>query len=381
MVDKCLQLNIMADGFNIKKGILNVLKELVHSPEFVNAVIELILGRKEAAGELKYMLKNESYNQTINEAVAIHRLLKNKLNEDNEPNNGKDKNLLRKIAEIQKKSVKFRIKVLLKALKKPGFISALIKLIASEGTDVTSWTIVAPALVDAAIEVMGEEEEMQVSLAEGITTNENSVNIMVGRFQPFTLGHLKCLKGIKNSLGVPTLLCVIPGNGDDKHPFMGSVQDEMYEKLKEANPDLIADVAYVKNAFIEAWVIAAKERGLEPVSWTCGNDRIDAYRSMVAKHGEKYGLSPEFQVYLVDRGDDNISATSVRESLLAGNKEKFMTEMPECLWDMYDEMRQVMVGDTMPAQQTIAEERVEDEYFAYRKKLDEAIEKLVKGGK
>ena len=378
IIDNCLQMNIMSDGFNIKKGILNVLKELAHSPEFVTAVINLILGQKEAADELKYMLKNESYNQTINEAVAIHRLLKNKLNEDTEPNNKKDKNLLRKIAEIQKKSIKFRIKVLLKALKKPGVIPALIKLIASEGADPSAWAVLAPAIVDSAIEVMDEDEEMQVSLAEEITTNENSVNIMVGRFQPFTLGHLKCLKGIKNALGVPTLLCVIPGNGDDKHPFMGDVQDEMYERLKEANPDLIADVAYVKNAFIETWVIAAKERGLEPVSWTCGNDRIGAYRSMVEKHGQKYGLSPEFQVYLVDRGDDNISATSVRESLLSGNKAKFMAEMPECLHDMYDEMRRVITGSEKPAYQTSGSMMEDKEYFAYRKRLDEAITKLVK---
>lgn len=369
----------MTEGFNIKKGLMNVLKSLVHSEEFATAVINLLLGRKGAADNLKYMLKDESYDQSINEAVAIHRLLKNSLNEETEPNNDKDKGLLRKISEISKKSEKFQCQVVASAIKKPNAVSALIKLVKSNGNDPEAWMILAPAIVDSAVEVAGEDEEMQVSLSEGITTNENSVNIMVGRFQPFTLGHLKCLNGIKNALGVPTMLCVIPGNGDDKHPFMGSVQDEMYDKLKEANPDLIADVVYVKNAFIESWLVPAKERGLEPVSWTCGNDRIDAYRNMIEKHGEKYGLSPEFQVYLVDRGDDNISATSVRESLLEDNKEKFMAEMPECLWDMYDEMRQVMVGDTMPAQEMMAEGK--DEYFAYRKKLDEAIEKLVKGGK
>ena len=367
----------MTERFDIKKGLLSVLKELVHSPEFVTAVINLLLGRKGAADELKYMLKDESYNQSINEAVAIHRLLKNNLNEETQPNNEKDKGLLRKIAELPRKSIKFQSKVVIKTLKKPGTIPALIKLIRSEGTDPTAWAVLAPALVDSAVDVAGEDEELKVALSEGIATNENSVNIMVGRFQPFTLGHLKCLKGIKDALGVPTLLCVIPGNGDDKHPFMGSVQDEMCEKLKEANPDLIADVAYVKNAFIETWALAAKERGLEPVSWTCGNDRIDAYKSMVQKHGEKYGLNPEFQVYLVDRADDNISATSVRECLENGDIEGFKRQMPKCLWGMYDEMRQVMVGDTMPAQQTSTAINEDEEYFAYRKKLDEAIEKLV----
>ena len=104
----------MTEGFNIKKGLLNVLRELVHSEEFVTAVVNLLLGRKEAAPELKYMLKKESYNQSINEAVAIHRLLKGKLNENLEPNNGKDKSLLRKIAELPKKSMKFQSEVIVK---------------------------------------------------------------------------------------------------------------------------------------------------------------------------------------------------------------------------------------------------------------------------
>lgn len=368
------------EEFNIKKGFINVLKRLVHSEEFVTAVVNLILGRKGAAEELKCMFKQESYTQSINETVAIHRIFKNKLNEELEPNNGKDKNLLRKIAEIPKKSMKFQSQVIIKTFKKPGTIPALIKLIKSSGTDPTAWTVLAPAIVDSAIEVSQKDEKLQAFLSENVKINPNSVNIMVGRFQPFTLGHLKCLKGIKDSLGVPTLLCVIPGNGDDKHPFMGNVQDEMCEKLKAAHPDLIADVAYVKNAFIEPWVLAAKERDLKPVSWTCGNDRIDSYTNMVQKHGEKYGLSPEFQVYLVDRADDNISATSVRESILMGNEEKFKAEMPECLWDMYGEMRQVMVGDTIPAEQSTS--LMEDKaYKKYRKKLDEAITKLVENVK
>ena len=375
---------MMVEDFNIKEGLTKALKTALKNDSFVAAVFDMLLGRKNAANEVEYELKSAAQENTLNEIVAVHRLYKQTLKEGVIGSvMEKPKELMRRIFEIRKKSTKFMRKVLIQTLKKPGMLASFIYIIKAILTPgyVLDDLLAAPqavrfikALIETAIEVANEDEEMQVALAEGITTNENSVNIMVGRFQPFTLGHLKCLRGIKNSLGVPTLLCVIPGNGDDKHPFMGSVQDEMYEKLKEANPDLIADVAYVKNAFLEAWVIAAKERGLEPVSWTCGNDRIDSYRSMVAKHGEKYGLNPDFQVYLVDRGDDNISATSVRESLLAGNKEKFMSEMPECLWDMYDEMRQVMVGETEPAYSQMNED---ERYYRAKEKLNEAIEKMV----
>lgn len=170
------------------------------------------------------------------------------------------------------------------------------------------------------------------------------VNIMVGRFQPFTLGHLKCLNAIRKSTGVPTLLCVIPGNGDESHPFMGSVQDKMYKKLSSAYPELIAGVKYIKNAFIESWVVAANDLELEPVSWTCGTDRFAAYDNMVRKYSEEYGLCPEFKVVELDRADDNISATSVRKCLKNDDREGFSGQMPECLWGMYNKMRYAVSG-------------------------------------
>ena len=367
----------MPEGFNIKEGFFKLLKKLIYDEEFINLLVDLLLGKVKAADALKAMFLRASHSMSLNEMVAAHRLCKSTINEGAKSGGKKDPGLIKKLLEFYKKGSRFKIKAFIKALGKPGVPAAIIKLIASEGTSAAAWAVVAKAVLEAAVEVASEDEEMQVSLAEGIEPNGNSVNIMVGRFQPFTLGHLKCLHAIKNSLGVPTLICVIPGNGDPKHPFTGEVQDEMLERLESAYPDVIAGIKYVKNAFIESWVLVAKDLGLEPVSWTCGNDRIDAYRSMVEKHGEKYGLPADFEVHLVDRADDNISATSVRECLENGDREGFMRQMPDCLHDMYDEMRAVMVGETEPAQ-SLAEDK---EYFEYRKRLDEAITRLVKGNK
>ena len=360
----------MGDNFDIKAGFVRILKSIARTEPFITAFFSLVLGKREAAHELKAMLLRNSFSHSLNEIVTAHRMAKSRLNETAEPNNNKDKGLLRKIAEVPQKSMKFQSEVVARTLKKPGAVGALFKLIRSDGTDPSAWVVLAPAIAESAAEVAAEDEQMEAQLSEA-NIGPNSVNIMVGRFQPFTLGHLKCLKAIKDNLGVPTFLCVIPGNGDDKHPFRGKAQDDMFERLMEAHPDLIAGMNYVKNAFIEFWIGAVKEAGFEPVSWTCGTDRFEAYRSMAEKHGQKYGLSPEFQVHLVDRADDNISATSVRECLLNDDREGYMSQMPECLHGMYDELRQVMVGDMMPAQATaLTEEGLE------RRKLYEALDKL-----
>lgn len=359
---------------NVKEGLIKSLKTALMNDDFIMAVFDVLLGRPGAIGRVEFGLKGASQENTLNEVIAVHRFFKKTIDEGlvGKQING-IKELLRKVSEIHKKSIKFQRQVIFRALKKPGVLAALVKLILSKGTNTAALAIVAKAVIEASVEVAGKDEEMQVALSENIEINGNSVNIMVGRFQPFTLGHLKCLKSIKNSLGVPTLLCVIPGNGDDKHPFTGQIQDKMYEILQESHPDLIAGTKYVKNAFIEGWAIAAKELGLEPVSWTCGTDRFESYENMVQKHGQRYGLNPEFKVYCLDRADDNISASSVRECLINGNKEGFESQMPQCLWPMYDEMRQVMVSDTMPAQQvTLSEEE------QFQRRVDEAFRKLLK---
>lgn len=347
----------MSDGFNIKSGLLNVLKNLLHDEGFAHSIIKMLLGDKNAAMAVKYILTDESYENGLNEVVSIHRLTKRTLNESDEPEK-KDKSVLGKLSDISTKSLKFQSEVIATTLKKPGAVRALIMLVKSGGANPKAWMMLAPMVIDSAREVMAEQdEEMPAEISESDERTDRQVNIMVGRFQPFTLGHLKCLKSIKNSLGVPTLICVIPGNGDDKHPFMGEVQDEMYERLKKAHPELFADVRYIKNAFMEGWALIAKEEGLEPVSWTCGTDRYEAYRSMTEKYAEKYGLTPDFKVYCLDRADDNISATSVRECLANDDREGFMKQMPDCLHEMYDTMRRAIVGSTQPAQMaTISEE-------------------------
>lgn len=337
----------MVESFNINTGLVNVLRGLLHDEGFAKSVIDMLLGRNGASEAITQALRQESYGKTLNEVVAVHRVLKCALNEEMEPYNGKDKKILRKLLVISRKSMRFQSEVIAKTLKKPGAVKALIKLIGSKGRDKSAWMVLAPMVIESANETASEDEQMQVALSESIADSGNKVNIMVGRFQPFTLGHLKCLIAIKEKLGIPTFLCVIPGNGDDKHPFMGAIQDEMLERLAEAYPDVIAGFKYVKNAFLETWVIAANEADAEPVSLTCGTDRYDAYNNMVQKYGQKYGLNPDFKVFCLDRADDNISATSVRECLLNDDKEGFIRQMPECLHPMYDKLRNTMVADTV----------------------------------
>ena len=333
---------------------------------------------------------------------------------------GLPKELAGKLMEIRKKSIKFQRKVLIRTLKKPGMLGAflyVIKALITQGYLIDDILATPQAiklitcLVETAIEVASEEQEMQPALNEAATaqmlrrifkhanhkTNISEavddryggrmpVNIYTGRFQPFHLGHLSNLEEAAKR-GLRTVLCpVMKGSSKSAkdHPFE-AVEGEMFERLKNAYGDLIVEIQPIKNPFVEFWLYPLREKGYEPIMWTTGTDRQPSYEAMIEKYKDKYGLVDGFEVVGIDKDMDaeggsatdtgKISGTGIRKCLVDGDEEGFRRQMPKCLWDMYGKMREIMLQYAAPAQ-----ELTEDEiYELYKKRVDEAIEKLVKG--
>ena len=288
----------MAEKFNIKEGLVNALKAALKNENFIAAVFEMLLGQREAANEVELQLKSAAQENSLNEIVAVHRLYKQTLKEGMLGNLiGMPKELMDKLMEIRKKSMKFQRKVLIRTLKKPGMLSAflyVIKAILTPGYVIDD-VLATPqaiklitALVETAIEVASEEQEMQPALNEAVAAqrlrrifkhasrsksnlSENiddsyggriPVNIYTGRFQPFHLGHLSNLE-LAAERGLRTVICpVMKGTTKSAkdHPFE-AVEGEMFEKIKNAYGDLVADIVPIKNPFIELWILPLRELG------------------------------------------------------------------------------------------------------------------------
>ena len=140
-------------------------------------------------------------------------------------------------------------------------------------------------------------------------------NILIGRFQPITNGgHLKCAEQAMKRLNVPTLFMMIETKEsklDSKHPFPSSMLLSIYSKALKSNKNVVG-IVLVKNANIIELVETCRNNGFEPISWTCGTDRYDAYQKMVDKYAEKIDLDPNFQLLEIKRGDEDSSATKLR---------------------------------------------------------------------
>ena len=155
------------------------------------------------------------------------------------------------------------------------------------------------------------------------------VNVMVGRFQPLTNGHLKCVETAWEKKGVPTVLCMVNTKEekvDERKPFPSSLLLPIYEELSKTTH--IDSIELVVNADIVKIGERLLEKGLEIYSWTCGTDRYDSYSQMAEKYHDQAHLSEDFEMIEVQRSDDDISATLVRDSIYMNNLETFLKMTP-----------------------------------------------------
>lgn len=157
------------------------------------------------------------------------------------------------------------------------------------------------------------------------------VNIMIGRFQPFTKGHYKCVIEAAKQKDIPTVIAMIdtPDNKvNEKHPFPSSMLLPMYRNIFD-NDKNIEDIILVKSADIVKIGEECKKRNLLISSWSCGTDRIDSYTKMSSRYHNEAGLTDDFEMIEILRTDEDISATKVRKALVDDDKKTFIKLTPQ----------------------------------------------------
>lgn len=212
------------------------------------------------------------------------------------------------------------------------------------------------------------------------------MNITVGRFQPFTQGHLNMIKEGDNRCIIyqikPTEMpdniknLKISGkavkkesidrviryiDGDDisltdqekellKRPFTNGLIKKELDIVKTNNRE-IADIVYVKNMFealieFNAFIYDNSDK-YEPEFWMCGDDRQDEYTKAIEKYDElEYHIGSGKKIPNVLKGKlktnigkgrtEGVSGTEVRKSILNNDKSKFSRIMPQGTEKMFD---------------------------------------------
>ena len=169
------------------------------------------------------------------------------------------------------------------------------------------------------------------------------VNMFVGRFQPFTLGHAKVVKAIHQQNGYPVVILLVKSKTKKKEdafkrPYDEDTQMDMLNKLKRELP--IEDVFVIPTGGIDTMFNALRPH-YEPVLWGTGSDRMTTYGYQVNndKYREALGVRDDFKLFEIPRTGQNISATQVRDAMLDGDEKLFKKLTPKGIHNMYDELK------------------------------------------
>jgi len=183
-----------------------------------------------------------------------------------------------------------------------------------------------------------EQEIFEALSLSNKRQGHKKVNIFIGRFQPFTLGHAKVFETLHRENGLPVVVFLVRGSKRDyeRAPFDEDMQLRMFAAMQKEYKFL--EAAYViSNASIDQ-VLNSLRPTYEPVLWGTGTDRLSSYRRMVDRYREEAHLLPEMQMYEIKRGDEDISATKVRNALSINDIKTFNKMVPNSLHKFFKEL-------------------------------------------
>ena len=155
------------------------------------------------------------------------------------------------------------------------------------------------------------------SLTEKVPVDPKSVNVLIGRFQPFHLGHLKMAKKLKEKNNLPSFVVVVyPGhNKSGKSPFNERIIKQYMEAVIKDNPDDLVDFIVVDRGIVGSIINKLVGMGLEPHLIASGDDRKDYYEKQIEyiKRSDLIdNLPKDFGLEVTPRFT---SATEVRDKL------------------------------------------------------------------
>ena len=184
------------------------------------------------------------------------------------------------------------------------------------------------------------ENELYEGIAQDLIHKEpgkTPVNILVGRFQPPTLGHIKVLRQLNAQNSLPCVVIqVISKSGKNQHFDESTITRIWMDIAKQYK--FIAGIKEATNGFLVP-VLNALRPEYEPVLWGTGTDRYKDYERMIKKYGEEANTLPDFRPFEIKRSGSNISATKVREALTADDESEFKKLTPKAEHKYYKQLR------------------------------------------
>ena len=145
-------------------------------------------------------------------------------------------------------------------------------------------------------QMIGEKDLAQL---KEVKPEIKKVNLLIGDFQPVTLGHIKAAEALKKKNGHPVIFIAIKGDAKTKaSPFSPSLTRIMLEKVQQELNKIICDVKVIPNGQIEE-IMKVIMPEYEPILWGTTGRRLGDYAlqmDYIKKRNIPLRLSKDFKL-------------------------------------------------------------------------------------
>ena len=163
------------------------------------------------------------------------------------------------------------------------------------------------------------------------STDDNSVNLVIGKFHPFNNGHLKLIKKANQHNGLP--VCVFVAK-----PKKEIIDQETVRKMMHLVADelsgIISSINYVDDDLL-ATAIDNLDKSLVPKTLTVGKKRLDNYLLQSRSLKRKNKLPEDFNV---QGAPDWVTSSMVNNSLKEKNYLEFKKNVPKSVHTLWEEI-------------------------------------------
>lgn len=166
------------------------------------------------------------------------------------------------------------------------------------------------------------------------------VNIFVGRYQPFTLGHVKVFEKMYKENGLPIVVFIVRAkkHNIEKTPFNQDLQQSMFASMSKQFKFLKASYI-IPTAGIDK-IFNQLRPSYEPVLWGFGTDRKSYnYQIENKNYREQLNTRTDFKGFEIKRDDSNISASKVRVAIKNDNYSVFKKMTPKSIHKYYQQLQ------------------------------------------
>lgn len=176
--------------------------------------------------------------------------------------------------------------------------------------------------------VLSETEHAKVS---HLKKEAEEVNLLIGSFQPVTMGHIKAAERLKEKNGKPVVFISIkPDKKSKKSPFSPKLTRTMLEKVQQEYKDLIRDVRLIQGGQLED-VVGAIQPDYKPLLWGTSEKRLKDHAlqmDYVKKRNVPLRLSGDFKMVELP---SFIKSEEVISSIAASDFAKFKKDVPDSI--------------------------------------------------